>query len=138
MIEVNMNSRKLLMVWEVVRAMTGCTEAEADRFRKGLTKHAKRGTLAEAREEFVRKARAHRPEARPEALYRLWEQIEGWGGYGFTEGHAASFALTGYRTGYLSVHHPAAYFAGLMNHHPMGYLALIRNSLLICARDRSP
>lgn len=106
---------------DVVAVMTGCTEAEADKFRKSLTRRAKLDSMDDAREEFVRKAMARHPDLDHERAHALFDQIEGWSGYGFTEGHAASFALTGYRTGYLSVHHTAPYFAGMMNHQPMGY-----------------
>lgn len=119
---------------DVVAAMTGCTDAEADRFRKSLTRHTKMETLNLAREEFVTKAHAGRPEVPLEALHVLFNQIEGWGGYGFTHGHAASFALTGYRTAYLSVHHPAEFFAGIMNNQPMGYYS--NNSIASEARRR--
>ena len=63
---------------------------------------------------------ANRPD-RLRPAKSLFDQLAGWCGYGFTEGHAAAFALTGYRTGYLSAHHPAELFAGLMSHQPMGY-----------------
>ncbi len=118
----------------VVAAMTGCTDAEADRFRKSLTKHTKMETLNLAREEFINKAMLHRPELHTDALEYLWRQIEGWGGYGFTEGHAASFALIGYKTAYLSVHHAAEFFAGIMNNQPMGYYS--NNSIASEARRR--
>jgi error-prone DNA polymerase len=119
---------------DVVAAMTGCTDADADKFRKSLTKHTKLETLDKAREEFVMKAHAYRPEVDIEALHVLFNQIEGWGGYGFTHGHAASFALTGYRTAYLSVHHAAEFFAGIMNNQPMGYYT--NNSIAGEARRR--
>jgi error-prone DNA polymerase len=77
--------------------------------------------MNEAREEFVARACAFHPDLPPENAHRLFTEIEGWSGYGFIEGHAASFALTGYRTAYLSVHYAAEYFAGLLNHQPMGY-----------------
>ncbi|MCC6728431.1 MAG: DNA polymerase III subunit alpha [Chthonomonadales bacterium] len=119
---------------DVVAAMTGCSDADADRFRKSLTRHGKMGTMDRVREEFVRKSRARHSDMDPEAVHRLFDQIEGWGGYGFTEGHAASFALTGYKTAYLSVHHPAEHFAGMMNHQPMGFFS--NNTLAAEARRR--
>ncbi|NLI01138.1 MAG: DNA polymerase III subunit alpha [Chthonomonadales bacterium] len=119
---------------EVVAAMTGCSDAEADRFRKSLKRHAKLDTLAEARNWFVEASLRHRPEITRERLDRLFDQIEGWSGYGFIEGHAAAFSLTGYKTAYLSVHHPAEYFAGMMNHQPMGFYSA--NTLAAEARRR--
>jgi error-prone DNA polymerase len=52
---------------------------------------------------------------------RLFEQIKGFGGYGFPESHSASFALLAYISSWLKRHHPAAFFAGLLNSQPMGF-----------------
>ncbi|MBI3299141.1 MAG: error-prone DNA polymerase [Elusimicrobia bacterium] len=41
--------------------------------------------------------------------------------YGFPESHAASFALLAYASAYLKVHHPAAFYASLLNCWPMGF-----------------
>jgi error-prone DNA polymerase len=106
---------------DVVAIMTGCTDAEADRFRKSITQHTKMGTMQSLREEFVKRSCAYHRDFDEERANRLFDQIQGWAGYGFTEGHAASFALLGYRSAYMSVHHPAELFAGLMNHQPMGF-----------------
>src|SRR2546428_1111304 len=40
--------------------------------------------------------------------------------YGFPESHASSFALLAYASAYLKVHHPAAFYAALLNNQPMG------------------
>ncbi len=106
---------------DVVRIMTACTDTQADRFRKSLTRRDKLGKMDEARMEFVQNSMQTFSDLTEERANLIFDQIDGWSGYGFTEGHAASFSLTGYRSGFLSVHHPAEYFAGLMNHQPMGY-----------------
>lgn len=121
-------------VVQVFAAMTGCTEAEADKLRKGLLRYHKLGTMDDARADFLHAAMTLHRDLTLERGNLLFDQLAGWCGYGFTEGHAASFALTGYKTAYLSVHHPAAYFAGLMNHQPMGYYSA--NSLAAEARRR--
>jgi hypothetical protein len=54
---------------------------------------------------------------------RCFRQIEGFGEYGFPESHAASFALLVYASAWLKCHHPAAFAAGLLNSHPMGFYA---------------
>ena len=41
--------------------------------------------------------------------------------YGFPESHAASFALIAYASAWLKVHHPAAFYAALLNNQPMGF-----------------
>ncbi len=119
---------------DVVAAMTGCDDGLADRFRKSLNKRARVGKLDEARQEFVERACGFHRDLGEERANLIFDQIEGWFGYGFTEGHAASFALTGYRSAYLSVHDPAPYFAGMMNHQPMGFFS--SNTLAGEARRR--
>jgi error-prone DNA polymerase len=52
---------------------------------------------------------------------RLFNQIKGFAGYGFPESHSASFALLAYVSAWLKCHHPAAFFAGLLNSQPMGF-----------------
>ncbi len=52
---------------------------------------------------------------------RLFDQIKGFAGYGFPESHSASFALLAYISSWLKRHHPAAFFAGLLNSQPMGF-----------------
>jgi error-prone DNA polymerase len=41
--------------------------------------------------------------------------------YGFPESHAISFALLAYASTYLKVHHPAEFYASLLNNQPMGF-----------------
>ncbi len=54
---------------------------------------------------------------------RLFDQIMGFGEYGFPESHAASFALIVYVSAWLKKHHPAAFAASLINSQPMGFYA---------------
>ena len=57
----------------------------------------------------------------PEFADRLFNQIKGFGGYGFPESHSASFALLAYVSAWLKCHHPAAFYVGLLNSQPMGF-----------------
>ncbi len=52
---------------------------------------------------------------------RLFDQIKGFGGYGFPESHSASFAILAYVSAWLKCHHPAAFYVGLLNSQPMGF-----------------
>jgi error-prone DNA polymerase len=51
----------------------------------------------------------------------IFEQIKGFGEYGFPESHAASFALLVYVSSWLKCHHPAAFTCALLNSQPMGF-----------------
>jgi len=52
---------------------------------------------------------------------QIFEQIKGFGEYGFPESHAASFALLVYISCWLKHHHPAAFTCALLNSQPMGF-----------------
>ena len=52
---------------------------------------------------------------------RVYQQIQGFGEYGFPESHAASFALLTYISSWLKCHEPAAFTAALINSQPMGF-----------------
>ena len=52
---------------------------------------------------------------------RIFEQIRGFGEYGFPESHAASFALIAYATAWLKCHYPAEFACSLLNAQPMGF-----------------
>ena len=52
---------------------------------------------------------------------RVFQQIRGFGEYGFPESHAASFAHIAYATAYLKCHYPAEFVCALLNAQPMGF-----------------
>ena len=54
---------------------------------------------------------------------RCFDQVKGFGEYGFPESHAASFALLVYVSSWLKCHHPDVFCAALLNSQPMGFYA---------------
>jgi error-prone DNA polymerase len=54
---------------------------------------------------------------------RCYNQIKGFGSYGFPESHAQSFAKLVYVSAWLKCHHPAVFTCGLLNSQPMGFYA---------------
>jgi error-prone DNA polymerase len=97
------------------------SSAEANGLRRAMATFRNLGTIRHFREMLVGRmvARGYEP-AFAEACFR---QIEGFGGYGFPESHAASFALLVYISAWLKCHHPAAFAAALLNAQPMGFYA---------------
>ncbi|MFN4271733.1 MAG: error-prone DNA polymerase [Aliihoeflea sp.] len=59
----------------------------------------------------------------PDFARRCFEQIKGFGEYGFPESHAASFAKLVYVSSWLKCHHPAVFACALLNSQPMGFYA---------------
>jgi error-prone DNA polymerase len=58
-----------------------------------------------------------------EFAQRCFEQIKGFGSYGFPESHAAAFAQLVYVSSWIKHHHPAAFTCALLNSQPMGFYA---------------
>lgn len=54
---------------------------------------------------------------------RLFDQIKGFGSYGFPESHAASFAILAYASSWMKCRHPDIFCAALLNAQPMGFYA---------------
>jgi error-prone DNA polymerase len=71
------------------------------------------------------RAEAHRGHARrgysEDYARRLFDQIKGFGGYGFPESHSASFALLAYVSRLAQAPPPGAFYVGLLNSQPMGF-----------------
>ena len=63
---------------------------------------------------------------------RCFNQIKGFGEYGFPESHAASFAHLVYVSAWLKCHYPASFAAALLNSQPMGFYAPAQ--IVTCAR----
>ncbi|HCE04646.1 MAG TPA: error-prone DNA polymerase, partial [Acidobacteria bacterium] len=51
----------------------------------------------------------------------VFDQIRGFGEYGFPESHAASFALIAYATSWIRCHYPDVFTCSLLNAQPMGF-----------------
>ncbi|MES0873163.1 error-prone DNA polymerase [Sinimarinibacterium thermocellulolyticum] len=92
---------------------------EADRLRRSMAAWKRDGGLEKW--EHRLKAGMARNGFSPAFAERIYQQILGFGAYGFPESHAASFALLAYASAYMKCHYPAAFFAGLLNSQPMGF-----------------
>ena len=97
----------------------GFSGGEADQLRRAITNWGRNSKLLSF-EQKLTKGMIERGYDEDFAR-RLFEQIKGFGGYGFPESHSASFALLAYISAWLKRHHPAAFFAGLLNSQPMGF-----------------
>ena len=97
------------------------TPAEANRLRKAMATFRSRGMMHEHEEAMV--GRMVERGYDPEFAQRCFNQIKGFGEYGFPESHAASFAHLVYVSSWLKCHYPAAFAAALLNSQPMGFYA---------------
>ncbi len=97
------------------------SEAEANRLRRAMATFRHLGTIGEFEAMMVERMCA-RGYARDFAQ-RCFEQIKGFGSYGFPESHAASFAQLVYVSAWLKCRHPAIFACALLNSQPMGFYA---------------
>jgi error-prone DNA polymerase len=99
----------------------GFTPGEADKVRRSMAAWKRKGGL----EHFERKLIDGMRERgyQQEFAEQIFQQILGFGEYGFPESHAASFALLVYISAWLKCHEPAAFACALINSQPMGFYA---------------
>jgi error-prone DNA polymerase len=99
----------------------GFTPGEADKVRRSMAAWKRKGGL----EHFERKLIDGMRERgyQQEFAEQIFQQILGFGEYGFPESHAASFALLVYVSAWLKCHEPAAFACALLNSQPMGFYA---------------
>jgi error-prone DNA polymerase len=92
---------------------------EADQLRRSMAAWKRHGGLEPHR---IRLSERMKEKGYPdEFIHRIFEQIKGFGSYGFPESHAASFALLTYASCWLKCHEPAAFTCALINSWPMGF-----------------
>nr|WP_276583485.1 error-prone DNA polymerase [Pseudomonas sp. RIT-PI-S] len=106
-------------VMQVAIVAADYTPGEADQLRRSMAAWKRHGGLGphqkRLREGMLRNGYSE------DFAQRIFEQIKGFGSYGFPESHAASFALLTYASSWLKCHEPAAFACALVNSWPMGF-----------------
>jgi error-prone DNA polymerase len=97
------------------------SDGEVNELRKAMATFRKRGTIGLLEEKMVSRMVARGYD--PAFAARCFNQIKGFGEYGFPESHAASFALLVYVSSWLKCHYPEVFAAALLNSQPMGFYA---------------
>ena len=107
----------------------GFTPGEADQLRRAMAAWRKPGLIDKFRRKLLVGMRAKG--FSDEFAEGVYNQIRGFGEYGFPESHAASFALLVYASAWLKHHYPAEFAASMVNSQPLGFYApaqLIRDA----------
>ncbi|MCG6156515.1 error-prone DNA polymerase [Rubinisphaera margarita] len=97
----------------------GFTPGEADQLRRAMGAWRKSGVMDAFHQKLSQgmQARGYSEEF----AERLFNQIRGFGEYGFPESHAASFALLVYVSSWLKCHYPDVFLAAMLNSQPLGF-----------------
>lgn len=106
-------------VIKLAMVAAGFTPGEADQLRRSMAAWKRHGGLGHFEQRLIdgMAARGYSEEF----ARRIFQQIQGFGDYGFPESHAASFALLAYVSAWLKCHEPAAFTCALLNSLPMGF-----------------
>src|SRR3990172_2183579 len=95
------------------------TAGEADGLRRAMAAWSRKGGLEPYQDKLINGLRKN---GYAEQFARqIYEQIKGFGEYGFPESHSASFALLAYASAWLKHYHPDVFLAALLNSQPMGF-----------------
>jgi len=106
-------------VMELLRVAADFTSGEADSLRRSMAAWKRRGGLGHFEQRIFEGMQKNNYSR--EFAERIFQQIQGFGEYGFPESHSYSFALLAYVSSWLKRHHPAAFTCALLNSQPMGF-----------------
>ncbi|MGB5865090.1 MAG: error-prone DNA polymerase [Sulfitobacter sp.] len=97
------------------------TPAQSNELRKAMATFRSRGTIEKLQSLMVGNMVGRGYD--PVFAQRCFDQIKGFGEYGFPESHAASFAKLVYVSSWMKCHYPATFACALLNSQPMGFYA---------------
>lgn len=106
-------------VMELVIIAADYTHSEADVLRRSMAAWGRGGDMEPHRVRIRERMRGNNYS--DEFIDQIFEQIKGFGSYGFPQSHAASFAKLVYISSWLKRHEPAAFACALLNAQPMGF-----------------
>lgn len=106
-------------VMQIAIVAADYSPGEADQLRRSMAAWKRHGGLEPHKERLADGMKKNGYTA--EFAAQIFEQIKGFGDYGFPESHAASFALLTYASCWLKCHEPAAFACALINSWPMGF-----------------
>ncbi len=106
-------------VIKLAMVAAGFSGGEADQLRRAMASWKKTGQLAQFKPKLV-EGMLERGYER-EFAERIYDQICGFGEYGFPESHSASFAVLAYCSAWLKYYYPEAFYTSLLNSLPMGF-----------------
>jgi len=108
-------------VMQLAMVAAGFSAGEADQLRRSMAAWKRKGGLDQFEGKLLEgmKARGYSEQF----AQQIFNQIKGFGEYGFPESHSASFALLAYASSWLKCYHHAAFTCALLNSQPMGFYA---------------
>ena len=106
-------------VLEVAIALAGFSSTEAENLRRAMSRKRSEEAMRSHHERFIEGAGAKGVPV--ETAERIWEQIQGFSGFGFPKAHSAAFGLLAYQSAWLRIHRAPEFLCALLNEQPMGF-----------------
>ena len=107
-------------VIEVAMALAGFSAGEAEGLRRAMSRKRSEEAIARLPRALRRRARSGAAST-AEVAERVFEQIQGFSGFGFPKAHSAAFGLLAYQSAWLRVHYGPEFLCALLNEQPMGF-----------------
>jgi error-prone DNA polymerase len=104
---------------EIAIVAAGFTPAEADELRRSMATFKAKGLVSNFEKKLISGMTSKG--YTEEFSRRVFNQLKGFGSYGFPESHAVSFALLVYVSSWLKCYYPDIFAAALLNSQPMGF-----------------
>ncbi len=109
-------------VMQLAVVAAGFTPGEADQLRRAMASWRRRGGIEPFRDKLINGMLSRGYDRK--FAEQIFQQMQGFGEYGFPESHAASFALLVYVSSWLKFHEPAAFACALLNSQPLGFYSV--------------
>ncbi len=109
-------------VMQLAVVAAGFTPGEADRLRRAMASWRRRGGIEPFRDKLINGMLSRGYDRK--FAEQIFQQMQGFGEYGFPESHAASFALLVYVSSWLKHYEPASFACALLNSQPLGFYSV--------------
>lgn len=106
-------------VIKLAMVAAGFTGGEADQLRRAMAAWKKNGNVFKFKDKLINGMLERGYDSG--FAERIFDQICGFGEYGFPESHSASFAILAYCSAWLKYYYPIEFYCSLLNSLPMGF-----------------
>lgn len=100
-------------VLRVAHELAGFSLAESDMLRRAMSHFDPGKRMQMLKQKFIAGA-GERKQVPAEVAERIWDMMAAFAGYGFPKAHAASYALTAWRSAWCKTYYPAEFMAAVL------------------------
>ena len=104
----------------VAKQMGGFSVAQAETFRRAMSRKRSAQIMERYRQQFMDNA-ISKPDVSEAEATKMFENLLGFAEFGFPKSHGAAFGLLAYQSTWLKHYFPPEYLCALLNEQPMGF-----------------